>query len=172
METQLSVLGKEEYMKILTQVFNDSYNIFFVSAKKYVKSVEDAEDVLMDVFTKLLAKDFETDNWLYFILAMIKNQSLDFLKKKKPEYVEDMYQFKGSAITRTDCYEDKQRLEVYLVKAELTSDQKKLWKLIEKGYENADIAVRLGKSADQIRRERFTLIRKIYRTALKIDRNL
>ncbi len=176
MEASNNNLGGNAWKQILTTTFSNSYELLYARAKKFVIVSEDAEDIVMNVYLKLLSNEPKDTpyNLIGYILSSINFEALDFLKKKKPVLVDDMYRFRKRESAQTNSFENKQQLELYLSEAKLSLKQQELWMYIEKEYTNAEIADILGVAADQVRKDKYSLLRKIYNIALKLkeDKNV
>lgn len=156
----------------LKTAFTESYQVFFLRAKRFIKANDDAADVVMDVFLKLLSRPATTYNLIGYIVNTVDFLAKDFVRRKKPVLTDDIARA-GRRLTSNDAlFEDSQYLEVLLVKAKLTGDQHLLLSFIQQGYDNAEIAQALGKEADEIRKKRFSLLRKLNTTALTLDPGL
>ena len=77
------LLGEEKGFK---QVFESYYPRLFRFAREYVNDLQDAEDILQEVFITLWEKraSLRVDtNLSAYLLTMVKNQCMDFLKHKQ-----------------------------------------------------------------------------------------
>jgi RNA polymerase sigma-70 factor (ECF subfamily) len=76
--------GKERYLKVLIERYMKTVYNFIVY---YIGNIEDAEDIMQDVFLrawKNLKKFDHTKPFKIWIFTIAKNASLDWIKKKKP----------------------------------------------------------------------------------------
>ena len=75
----------------LKKIFDTSYSNLVLQALRYVKHAEIAEDVVQDCFIKLWEKKDElkiSGNITAYLARMVRNKSLDYIKKKKLQTTE------------------------------------------------------------------------------------
>lgn len=80
----------QEDRKAFDELFAHYYPRLLKFARRYVKTYENAEEVVMDVFVKLLKKRkslADIRNFNSYIFYAVKNQAVAFLNKKKPESI-------------------------------------------------------------------------------------
>lgn len=160
-----------EWYAILAKAFNEYYGLFFVRAKRIVQSSDEAYDVVMDVFLRLLHKapKEEIRHINAFLVRAITNAALDYRDKKKPKLVEDAWKPWPKQVTGEQAYESKQMLDTCLEEADLTAEQKILWHYIQQEYSNAEIADLVGQDSDSIRQQKFVLFRKLRKEVAKLQ---
>lgn len=130
--------------KNLNGFFSEHYKAFFRLAFFYVFNKEDAEDVLQDAFIKIYAKrdQFRQESslmtWCYRI---IRNQAIDFLRKKRIEKVLDplLHVFRAPESVQPEVMAEKERVNREIEKAlnRLRPRQKEV--LVLKHFQNLSI---------------------------------
>jgi RNA polymerase sigma factor (sigma-70 family) len=163
-------LANNEWYTTIATAFDEYYGLFFVRAKAIVHSGDDAYDIVMDVFLRLLVNEptEEIRHVTAFIVKAITNAALDYKDKKKPKLVEDAWKPWPKHLTGEQAYESKQMLEVCVAKADLTEAQKVLWQYIQQEYSNAEIADLFGQDSDSIRQQKYVLFRKLRKEGVKL----
>ena len=79
-------MNKLEKHSDLKQIFDSSYSNLVLQALRFVKREEIAEDIVQDCFIKLWEKKDELNisgNIVAYLARMVRNKSLDFIKKKR-----------------------------------------------------------------------------------------
>jgi RNA polymerase sigma-70 factor (ECF subfamily) len=83
----------------LKKIFDDSYNSLVIQAIRIVKNQETAEDIVQDCFIKLWEKKEELNisgNINAYLAKMVRNRSLDFIKKRKIQTSELNESYQGT----------------------------------------------------------------------------
>lgn len=84
----------------LKKIFEDSYRNLVIQAVRLVKNSESAEDIVQDCFIKLWEKKDQLEiagNVTAYLSKMVRNRSLDFLKKKRLQTSELNEAFQGAS---------------------------------------------------------------------------
>ena len=71
-------------------IFDYYYPRLLRFARRYVRTYENAEEVVMDVLVRLLKKKdslHKIENFNSYLFLSVKNQSMNFLRKKKPDLI-------------------------------------------------------------------------------------
>jgi len=79
-------LSKTTTHNELKQIFDTAYNSLVLQSLRLVKNPETAEDIVQECFIKLWEKKDTLDitgNTTAYLAKMVRNRSLDFLKKKR-----------------------------------------------------------------------------------------
>ena len=164
--------------KEFKQIFETNYPRLLRFAGEYVGNTHDAEDILQNVFLKFwgkwpsLPKDF---NLSAYLLTMVKNQCMDFLKHRQ---VVNRYTSNRKAEMEFNCYAiskfdpeqmDIETLERLAEKAinELPGQCRKVFELSRyEGLKYKEIAERLGISVKTVEKHMSNAL-KLLRVALK-----
>lgn len=139
--------GDEEALKVLYGHFHERV---FNTAISYTKGVEDAEEILQDVFVTIFntANTFRSDasvsTWIYRITV---NKSLDFLRKKNSKKRKGFFTSIYKAGT-TEVQYDTVDFVHPGVKMENAEDGKLLFKVIDNLSENQKTAFILTQIED------------------------
>ncbi len=71
----------------LREVYNKKFLAMIRVARQFVDNHEDAQDIIQEVFLKIITnkKNYEPDNLKSYIYEMIKNNCLDYMRKRKQD---------------------------------------------------------------------------------------
>ncbi|UNY98758.1 RNA polymerase sigma-70 factor [Zhouia spongiae] len=83
---------------ILSSLFTRHYQELCLVAYYYVKDADEAEDIVQDVFARIIAtgKDRKVENLKAYIFTAVRNQSLNSVQRKKISYSIDHNAFELS----------------------------------------------------------------------------
>lgn len=153
----LTRIGYED-RKAFDQFFEHYYPRLLKFAVHYVKSYANAEEIVGDVFVKILKrKDMlgQIENFNGYIFQSVKNQALSFINKKKPDIFltedEEDYLMTDHKTPESEFLD--QELSSHLTKAidNLPAKRKMIYKLIkEDGLKYQEAADLLGVSVKTI----------------------
>jgi len=166
--SRLSSLGGE---KAFQDLYERYANPLFRFIYRFTGNRESAEEILQDLFSLLLDGSFEPKetgslkSWLY---TVAKNKSLNHLKKKSKEELND------EALKRTpseDRLEEKVIHEgllarINILEKHLPQDLNETWRLRKAGYEYSQIAKELSIPVGTVKSRFFRLV-EYFRKELK-----
>src|SRR2546423_1419015 len=84
-------LMSDERKNTITQTINDYSKRLFSFIKGKVKSNEDAEDILQDVFYQLTVSTTPIEQLSAWLFTTARNKITDSYRKKKPELLEEIF---------------------------------------------------------------------------------
>ena len=143
--------------KVFHDLFQDYYKTLVHYSMQYVKVLEDAEDIVQDLFVRLWENDakYESLNSLQtYLYTSARNASLDFLKHKE---VEKRYADHAMRQDEADEDPDMKVLEEELYRTlwqhveELPQRRKEIFKLYLEGKTEREIGELLGVSAETVK---------------------
>ncbi|MDR2231891.1 MAG: RNA polymerase sigma-70 factor [Tannerella sp.] len=167
--------------KAFNRIFEEYYPRLLRFAGEYVGDVDEAEDILQNVFLKLWQrmKSLQPDTNLYaYLLTMVKNGCMDFLKHRQvverfatgQQTLEKEMQFNYHAISQFDSgYPDIETLERMVEKAisELPEQCRRVFELSRyDGLKYREIAEKMEISVKTVESHISNAL-KILRVALK-----
>jgi len=121
----------EQSKQILEQLFRQHYQELCFYAFKYVREFATAEDIVQDVFVKLLAQKSRPamDHPKYYLYTSVRNASLNRLKKNKPNLpIEETERIAPEAISiEEEMIESEQKLKLYKAIDRLPEQCKKIF---------------------------------------------
>ncbi len=81
----------EEQKSTLSQTIKEYSNRLFSFIKQRVNTIEDAEDILQDVFYQYAAYTKPIEQLTAWLFTTARNRITDSYRKKKPELLEDIF---------------------------------------------------------------------------------
>ena len=150
--------GKNHYFEAF---FQEHHAALLLIAYRYMRNQDDAEDVVADVYKKLLGFSVEQRNallpkddteFVYYVKKMVVNKSLDTYKQKSNQ--RRLLSEHFSTNTDSDYFDEQDLLEPRLqeiIHQLLNQRELEVISLHVQGYKNIEIAQELGLSYFTVR---------------------
>ena len=147
--------------------FKSHYKTLVHFTMQYVKTLEDAEDIMQNVFIRLWENDIQSESYnslQTYLYTSARNAALDFLKHKE---VEKRHADYASLQDATDADLHLKMLEEELYRTlwqlveELPQRRKEIFKLYIGGKRNEEIARLLGVSVETVKTAKKESVRYI-----------
>jgi len=158
---EMYISGNDDSLGVIYMTY---YKLFLAVSKKYLCSTEDAEDLVSSVLERLLSTSIESRIQRYgkvrsvknFFYTVIKNASLDRLRKKKLNCVSIDYALNSSEESVDDAFIILQYNNVGLSKSEALCFEEYL-----SGKRPREISVKHSKSVSTVKNTLTNAKRKI-----------
>lgn len=141
--------------KSLSKIYSKHYPLFMKVSKKYLCNIEEAEDLIHSVIERLLTLSIEKRKERFgsvrivgsYFYIIIKNASLDYIKKKKLNYVNvDSYIVKIS-----DDFGDENNIELEYQNSGLSPTEIIYFEEYLNGVKPRQLATKYSKSVSTIK---------------------
>jgi RNA polymerase sigma-70 factor (ECF subfamily) len=146
--------------KSIEKIFDRNYDLLVLLSVNYVKSPEDAADIVMSIFESILNKNSETilsgyaENEIQQYLRLVtKHRSIDFLRKKKVEINSYSFLFSSTSAPyeRNISIDNFEREAIERMLKILAKRESEILKMHLEGFSNDEIAERLDISYNTVR---------------------
>ena len=142
------------WKEVLDAVFQDDYKDLYNEAKRVLRKKQDAEDVLQDVYIKLMESDFEPEirtNPKAYLRRVVHNASVDLHRSRKPRKKDKSLDDLEVAAPGSERADDNIRHRLEGAFASMSEEVKDIFELhCEDGYSDSEIAEMRGESRSRV----------------------
>ncbi|AUP78042.1 sigma-70 family RNA polymerase sigma factor [Flavivirga eckloniae] len=160
-------------LKEFEKVFKRLYEPFCLLAYKYIKDLDQAKDIVQEVFVKVWEKKvpFENEDKIEgYIYKMVINKAIDFLRSKDVKYFETHSLEKLKTLQKENYFpwEDVITVSSDLIESALKSlpnKQEEVMRLSIEDYKNKEIAEKMSIAVNTVKgykKEAYKTLRKTF----------
>ncbi|WP_010133986.1 sigma-70 family RNA polymerase sigma factor [Ochrovirga pacifica] len=156
-------------MSPLEKTFKNHYKEFCLLSFHYTQDMSEAEDVVQDVFVKVLEKSEDITQLKHYLMVAVKNASLKRITNKYAcVELKEQSLTEGSLFSETDKeHAFKRKVQLYKQIDLLPTQCRKIFLMcVLEGYKYQEVADRLGISVNTVKTQ-MKKAYKILRIALK-----
>lgn len=160
-----SIDGNTKAMEI---IYEEYFHKIFATALSIVKNYDDAYDIAMNVFVKLLnySSVDNIDNHIGFLVVMTKNECLDLLRKKKRNVHSDLLDINEQTMYDTNL------LWYYDILTVLTKEEEKIFvEHVIWGKKLKEISIEINIAYITVKRK-YKIIKSKIKKIYQNDKNL
>ena len=155
---------------VFIEVYNNYYSLIFGSVCMRINSIDDAEDITQEIFTRFFNKMDEVESPRKWLLGTMRMVLFEFYKKKRDDVLDIDEVFTDVSLTFINGMKDQRLIVSDILDDESTfgNDQNRLiFDLVAiQRYTLEEAAKELGLSRDQIK-YRYGIINKNILTSLR-----